>query len=128
MKLKIFSKKNKEGFTLIELVIALALFSTVVMIAAGGFVRALRTQRQLSAFASVNGNMGLVLEQMAREIRTGINFSNGTDGSPGVLSFINSQGIAVTYCLDGDILKRTTGGSVCSSGDAVTAGNILVQH
>jgi prepilin-type N-terminal cleavage/methylation domain-containing protein len=117
-----FSRNNRRGFTLIELLIAVSLFAIAVAIAAGGFVRALRTQRQLIALISANSSASLAIEQIAREIRTG----SGFDCSAGVpnafggltcqdLSFTNAAGEPVVYSLqadaDGadDVLARTAG-------------------
>ena len=120
----------RKGFTLLELIIALGLFSVIVLIAVGGFARALRVQRQLSAFGSVNANMRLVLEQMAREIRTGANFcTNGTFcASSDVLSFINAHGENVTYCFSGNAIKRVIGANPCDAGQKITANNISISH
>lgn len=118
------------GFTVIELIVALGIFSVVILLGVGGFVRALRAQRQVSAFSSTNSNMSLVLEQMAREIRTGANFcANGTIcGSPSVLSFINAKGDTVTYCFDGEAVERFIGNGSCGSGQKLTAANVSVQY
>lgn len=141
----LFRKNNKRGFiphitklcggfTLVELLVALGLFSVVILISMGGFVRALRTERQLSAFALVNSNMSLLLEQMAREIRTGANFCvNGNFcGSSSVLSFTNARGEPVAYCFDGgdQAIERVVGGGPCGTGQGqkVTARNVAVQY
>lgn len=65
---------SRRGFTLIEMLVAIAIFTTTISIAVGGFITALRTQRQVSALLAANNNLSLTLEQMAREIRTGYNF------------------------------------------------------
>jgi prepilin-type N-terminal cleavage/methylation domain-containing protein len=70
---------KKSGFTLIELLVAIALFSIVVAIATDGFVNALRTQRQVASLISTESNVTLVLEQMAREVRTGYLFCHDDD-------------------------------------------------
>ncbi len=68
------------GFTLVELLIAVALFSVLVTIAVGGFIQAMRTQRQVAALVAANTNINTALEQMAREMRTGRSFcANETD-------------------------------------------------
>ena len=91
---------HRRGFTLIELVVAIAVFAVIVSVAVGGFVGALRSQRQVSALISVNNNVSLALEEMAREIRTGRNFCDlafpcPADGSG--LTFFNAHGDLVTY-------------------------------
>jgi prepilin-type N-terminal cleavage/methylation domain-containing protein len=72
---------KRSGFTLIELLVAIALFSIVVAIASSGFVSALRTQRQVASLISTQSNVTLVLEQMAREERTGYLFCHELDSS-----------------------------------------------
>jgi prepilin-type N-terminal cleavage/methylation domain-containing protein len=101
---------RRSGFTLVELLVAMAVFSVVLAIATGAFIRALRTQRQLVSFASANSNVSLVLEQMAREIRVGRDF---TQVSGGTLSFTNGRGEVVTYRYEAESesITRTVGNS-----------------
>ena len=74
------NKKNSNvGFTLVELMIAIALFTIIVAIAIGGFTNALRTQRQVSSLIATQSNVSLALEQMTREIRTGYLFCHDVD-------------------------------------------------
>lgn len=95
----------KKGFTLIELIVTVALFAIIITIAVGGFTNAIRTQRQVSALISAQSNVSLALEQMSREIRTGYLFCNviGNDqtgpGSPGSLvgSAYADPGCGCTY-------------------------------
>lgn len=118
------------GFTLIELLVALGVFSVAILLGVGGFARALRSERQISAFSSANNNMVLVLEQIAREARTGVNFcANGSVcGSPSVLSFTSAKGEAVTYCLDKGAIERFVGGGSCGSGQKITSDNVVVGY
>lgn len=120
--------KNKKGFTLIELMVAIGLFSIIMVIATGGFVRFLKIQRQSSAFTFVNNSLSSALEQMAKEIRTGKNFS--TDGascpsSGAALSFVNSKGANATYYLENGAVKR---GTDCSSGQEITGNKVSVGY
>lgn len=123
-----YLSKNKKGFTLIELMVALGLFSIIMVITTGGFVRFLKTQKQTSSFASVNNSLSVALEQMAKEIRTGKNFS--TDGascpsSGAALSFVNSKGANVTYYLENGAVKR---GPDCSSGQEITGNKVSIGY
>lgn len=121
--------KNNEGFTLVELTVALGIFSIIMIITTGGFVRFLKTERQASSFTFVNNNLGAAIEQMAKEIRTGKNFcTNGQScQSPDVLSFVNSKGAAVTYCLENGAVKRSEGQD-CSSGQRITGNKVSVGY
>ena len=104
--------KSGAGFTLIELMVALGVFIIIATIATGGFVSALRSQRQVAALISANNNVSLALEQMAREIRTGRNFCEPSSCPPSQLSFYNAPGEFVTYRKDpggGDFIERGVG-------------------
>lgn len=67
--------KDNNGFTLIEVLVALSVFVTAVGLIVGVFTQALRTQRMVSTLSAVNSNASLVLEQITREIRLGWNFT-----------------------------------------------------
>ena len=126
-----FLLSRKKGFTLIELVVAVGLFSIIVAIAIGGFIRALRTERQVTGLLSANSNVSLAIEQMAREILTGYDFCvRGNSCSLSELSFQNAHGVSVSYCLQGQGLFRGTGPGSCigSTGNTITAANVLVQY
>ena len=66
----------KKGFTLVELLITVGLFTIIIAIAVGGFTNAIRTQQQVSSLISAQSNVSLALEQMTRAIRTGYLFCN----------------------------------------------------
>ena len=108
--------KQQQGFTVIELIVAIGLFIVVVGIASGTFIRALRTQRSVAELMAANDNASLTLEQMTREIRTGREFSS--TGSR--LSFINYQAQPVEYALSGGTIER--------NGTPLTSRNVLVQY
>ena len=82
---------------------ALSFFIVFTVIASGSFIRALRTQRAIVALIAANDNANLSIEQIAREIRTGSNFSlAGND-----LNFSNAN-IQVIYRLNSstNIIER----------------------
>ena len=66
--------KSKNGFTVIELIVAMTIFVVLMSIAAGGLIHLLKSQRVVAGLMEANDSASLSLEQMAREIRTGYNF------------------------------------------------------
>jgi prepilin-type N-terminal cleavage/methylation domain-containing protein len=125
LQLAMRNTRSKKGFTLIELLVAVSLFSIAISIAAGGFVRALQTQRQLIALISANSSASLAIEQMAREIRTGRNFDCvGVAGICDELVFTNSSGADVAYLLEDGALRRESGGS----SRPLTPSNTEIRH
>lgn len=71
MKYKIGYKKYNRGFTLVEMIVALALFAIVAVIAAGSLVRIVALNRQAQALQAAMNNVGFALDSMSREIRGG---------------------------------------------------------
>ncbi|MDP3901889.1 MAG: type II secretion system protein [bacterium] len=101
--LRCYISRVRDGFTLIELLVAMTLFVTVLAITSGIFIKSLRSQRTIVSLIAVNNNASLTLEQMAREIRTGICF----DTSDSELNFINANRKYVVYRLN--LLRDRTG-------------------
>ena len=128
----------KKGFTLVELLVAISLFSIVVAIAVGGFAKALHTEREVATLVAVQSNAGITLEQMAREVRTGYQFCVGANNTQNLacscnalnnnknewacssLAFINADGASTTYSnLNGILLKN---------GQPITSDNVNVKY
>jgi len=131
----VISRKSRAGFTVVELLVAMSIFTIGIVIAVGSFVRALRTQRSLTHLMSVNSNASLVLEQMAREIRTGYDFTvdvgSGSCALGGEeMGFTNSKGNAVVYKKSGESVERQEcRGSDCSASvsSPLTASDVAVR-
>ena len=102
-----------RGFTLIEMIVSVALFSIVMTIVATAYINLLSLDRQSRATNDVANNLNFVLDTMARSIRTGTNYYCGASGGPNcptaqsVFSFTDDQGNSVKYSLSagGQILE-----------------------
>lgn len=66
--------KQQSGFTMIELLISVAVFSVIVAIVSGIFITSLRSNRTSVALITANSDGQLALEQMIRMIRKGEGF------------------------------------------------------
>lgn len=85
-----------KGFTLIELIISFSVFVILVSLAAIIFTQTLRTQKVITDLNVAMNNVSFVTEQMAREIRTGTEFTD-TSGEVELLQFTNAEGERVSY-------------------------------
>lgn len=72
---------HPKGFTLIELMIAVSLFSTAVVIGIGALYSAQHINVKLQATRTIMDSLNLSLEVMTRNMRYGSNFYCGTGSS-----------------------------------------------
>lgn len=117
----IFNFQKSEGFTLIELIVAMAVFSTVITIVSSIFVRTVGSQRKNINQQEVLENARYVLEIMGRAIRqSSIQTANGTSDSLDITHPVKNL---ITYQLDNGQIKETSGGIT----DALTSPEVLVD-
>lgn len=69
------SVQNIFGFTLIEMIVSLAIFAIVVTTSVGALLVLISTNQQLQAEQTVITNLSFALDTMTREIRTGYNYN-----------------------------------------------------
>src|SRR3989344_7842968 len=79
-----FSLKSDKGFTLIEVVVSVALFSIVMVVCVTALLALVNANRKAQALQSVMNNLSIALDDMARNVRMGTNYHcsepiNGTD-------------------------------------------------
>jgi prepilin-type N-terminal cleavage/methylation domain-containing protein len=131
-----FIKTKQTGFTLIEIIVSLALFSVVITIAVGALLILIASNRQLQNEQSVLSNLSFALDSMTREIRTGSNYycaanDSASFGTPGNRIFASTGSLNLTDgidastgdCLGGNIANRNFHGIAFNEGGtSVTAG------
>lgn len=93
-------KTSLTGFTLMELVVALAVFSVVIAITMTIFSWVTQGQRKIIALQNVQENTRYVTEAMAKEIRMGTKYSVLEGGKS--LRFTNQFGEQIIYSLNPD--------------------------
>lgn len=95
--------KKQTGFTLLEMIVSMGIFTIVAVIAVGSLVRITSLNRQAQAMQAATNNINYILESISREMRVGSNFhcidapaynDNGTlgyracnEGSKGILFY-----------------------------------------
>lgn len=92
--------KKRKGFTLIELVVSLGLFSIVVLLASGAYLVMVHLNQKAQATTIGINNISFALDSMMRSIRNGHNYTCG--GPPRCdpstsFAFIDATGKTVQY-------------------------------
>ena len=107
-----------KGFTLIEMVVAVAIFSLVVGAVSGIFVSSLRAQRQSLAYQELLDQTSYVAEYMSRAIRMAMKDMTGECTgeaklnyafSGQCLKFRNYKNECQQFCLEGERLRNEAG-------------------
>jgi prepilin-type N-terminal cleavage/methylation domain-containing protein len=139
---------SQKGFTLIELMVSVAIFSFVVVIALGALLSLSVADRKAETLKSAIDNLSFAMDSMSRAIRTGntyhCNISTGTItnpqdcSSPGsnTISLITSTGARVYYQLDtssGTCGQTGTIGCIERSSDGstwfpITSPDVVIQN
>lgn len=98
--------RPQSGFTLIEMIVSLAIFGIVVTISVGALLVLVGTNQRLQGEQSVMTNLSFALDSMTREIRTG--------GAYWCFTYLNSNDFTESGNLD--TLLSDTQVADCPSG------------
>jgi prepilin-type N-terminal cleavage/methylation domain-containing protein len=71
-------RRTDRGFTLVEMIVAVALFAVVMLVSVGALLALVAANRKAQALQSVMNNLDVTLDGMARAIRMGSTFHCGT--------------------------------------------------
>lgn len=125
--LVLHDRKSGKGFTLVELMVAVGLFSIIILLSTGAYLMMISLNREAQNISTGIDNLAFALETMTRTIRTGSAYSCGISGDcegGSSFSFKNQQGVDVTYSLSGNSLQQlvgTTQGRLTESSVVITS-------
>lgn len=138
--------KTESGFTLVELLVALALFLIVMIISLGGLLKMLEVNRNVQALQVVMNNFNYTLEAMTRDIRFGEKYTCGqeafgategincdgsvpVDNSKMAVKFVELNGAQnnIAYRLQNGRIERCNVSAVCDPADWVPVTSQLID-
>jgi prepilin-type N-terminal cleavage/methylation domain-containing protein len=97
------TRKTTTGFTLIEMMVSVALFAIVVMISMTAILSVVDSNKRAQAMKSVMNNLNFALETMTRSLKTGTG-----------MTFSNCTGIGIV-CKEITVDDQILGGNVTYS-------------
>lgn len=106
-----------KGFTLIELMVSIAIFSVVMTTALGSLLAISYADRKAESLRTVMDNLNFAMEGMSRSIRTGLDYHCGTSGTlttaqdcattgSNFFVFLANDGYYTAYCLNNNSIMR----------------------
>lgn len=125
---------KKGGFTLLEMIVSVGLFTIILFFATSAFLTVVSTNRKMYAVRIATDNLNLALEDMSRRIKTGSTFYCGAvdtggeaDCSSGgnTLYFTDQNGFRTKYTSTGGAIWRTITG--LSSEARITSPEIVIE-
>ena len=75
---KKINKKRTTGFSLVELMVSVNIFSVVMTVSIGALLSVIEANRKAQALTSVMNNLNFALENMSRNMRIGTNYHCST--------------------------------------------------
>jgi prepilin-type N-terminal cleavage/methylation domain-containing protein len=117
-------QSSHTGFTLIELIVSLGLFSMVIVVAAGSYMSLIALDREVRISNELVTNLSFAVDSMSRSIRTGTEYkctpgdSNGNSisGNCHEFSYKDYKDCTITYRNSGGTLVQSISGTGCSVG------------
>lgn len=110
--------QKQSGFTLVELLVSVFIFSMVMLIAVGSLLSMVDANRKAQTIKAAVNNLSFGLDGMSRAIRVGTNFHCGS---------ASESGSAATLSTRGDCTNAVTGGTLISfepfSGNPASTGD-----
>lgn len=122
--------ERQHGFTLIELMVSVSIFTVVMMVAIGALFTIIAANKHARAVQLTMDNLHFAIDEMSRDIRTGTDYNysavvGNECGNSFVFTFTSSDGDDIDYrCSGGHIQKRVDTGSYVN----MTAPEITVTH
>lgn len=123
-------QSSEKGFTLIELTVAVALFTVIMLVSVGALLSLVTANRKARSLESVINNLNITLDGMVRGVRMGSTYNCGGASVPSPSSGANCPDGASTFSFapygsdvdiqserfvysfsNGQIMRSTQGGS-----------------
>ena len=131
------TRSSQQGFTLIEMIVSLAVFTFVITIAVGALLMLMAANKQLQGEQSVMTNLSFAMDAMTREIRTGTFYycdsspttSGGSNIFNPLLNLDTILGNSVSDCKDGNNgSKNYHGLAFKEGGNSITGANQRILY
>lgn len=127
--------QTQQGYSLIELVIYIALFALISVVIMNALITVMRTYASAQGYRRLQTNGELIMERVVREVRDASALSGGSvyTSNPGTLSLSGTDGsgaahTAVFSVSNGALVLNDNGTSANLSTSEVAISNFIVRR
>lgn len=126
IKPRVFGSNN--GFSLLELLIYVAIIAIVTLFIAGIFLILNKSRGQIEARNEVNSNLRFAIEKISQDIKAASNVSApASAGATSTSLQIAVSGSNVIYCVADAKLRRQVNGSCDASSEKITDNSVKIE-
>jgi len=133
-----YKLKDNKGFTLVEMIVAVAIFSIVMVMALGALLAVINANKQNQAIQTAVNNLSLSLETLSREMRVGSRYHCGSVGEitdpqnclagSDYISFLSFEGKQIVYKLNDSRIERSDEGGDSGTFLFLTAPVVVIEN
>jgi prepilin-type N-terminal cleavage/methylation domain-containing protein len=98
----VITKKNNQGFTLIETLVSLAIFAVVITMIVGSLLVLVSGNQRVQGEQAVVTNLTFALDSMTREIRTGTYYRCGSGTASTLFNTQEADAFGTNDCAGGN--------------------------
>jgi prepilin-type N-terminal cleavage/methylation domain-containing protein len=121
--------RKSDGFTMIELLVAMAVFSFMLVIIVVGFINIVKMHNQALASNMSQDNARTAMDELVRSVRDSTGVVTPAPGVPSsTLCLANASGPQNTYYVTGGILYRASDCASRANPVAVTNSSVQVAN
>ncbi|MCK4918811.1 MAG: type II secretion system protein [Candidatus Pacebacteria bacterium] len=120
----------KNGFTLIEALVAIGLFSIVISTVVGIFINGSVSQKRTIELYTVQREAGYLMETMSRELKMAIGIDDSQENSSDhIIEFTNYDDVLTEYCRSDASGSCDAGGKYISrNGERISSSSIAINN
>ena len=104
----------QRGYTLLEMIVAVGVFSIIMLAATGAYLTLIGLDREARATTDVVTNLSFAVDSITRQVRTGTEYAcdaipnRNCVATPGdSFSYLNEDGDTIVYSLEDGQIKQT---------------------
>lgn len=127
-KIKSTIQDSNKAFSLLELLIYIAILAIVMVILAASFTAINKGRGKSEAQIEVNSNIRFALERIGQDIRSASSISVPASGATSTSLTTTVSGTQVSYCLTSGTLRRQSAGACSASSEAISSQSVSITN